>query len=139
MVGLGLAGASFCPSAYRELHKSVCLPNNYSSVLMPSEKVEVYMEFTLNNILDVDEMDQKVSLEVFLQLSWTEPRILADPSAFDLTDPDPAVSLDIDVMDLLWMPDMYVDGLLDFKHMKLYKPVGGVNLFPNNVIITSIK
>lgn len=72
---LSLINFSFCIPL---LSDQACLPKNYSRLVFPNDRVNVTIQFLINDILEIDDFKQRITFSMFLFMDWKDPRILYD-------------------------------------------------------------
>ena len=79
--------ALICDIDEVSLHRSACLPANYSKLELPRSTgdppILVNVTLAINDILEVDESDFSVRMSMFLGATWKEPRIRKNPAALE--------------------------------------------------------
>lgn len=74
---------------------------------------------------------QEISLDVFLQVYWEDPRIR-------MTSDRDSVELTWQQRDRFWVPDLYIRQLREMKVLLLFQEMTSVRLYKNSTMRVSI-
>uniref|UniRef100_A0A8D9BU56 Glycine receptor subunit alpha-4 n=1 Tax=Cacopsylla melanoneura TaxID=428564 RepID=A0A8D9BU56_9HEMI len=112
------------------------LATNYSKNIPPSKytgkEMEVLISLFINRVSAVDESKEEISLDVFLQLYWTDERITIDNTS--LTD---QVELTWARDHSFWTPDLYIRQLREMRILSLFQDMASVRLYKNSTLRVS--
>ena len=110
-INLGLLLLIFC------LNRMICLSHghlciqkslklqNYSVLELPGHPTVLNIEFSLFNLMDINEASQTFSLRMWLSMSWIDPRLSSQyPLKGNCT--QVAVKLNEDTSGDIWLPDI---------------------------------
>jgi hypothetical protein len=78
----------------------------------------------------VDEIDKAVTFDMFLELSWKEPRLKL-PAKMSR---DELIPLPSELLDKLWTPDPFILNLKSMKSPELFKPPKGLEISGDSII-----
>lgn len=70
---------------------------------MPSEKVYVKLDLTIEDILTVNALEQSVEIGIDLMMSWLEPRLIINPDAEHLEHQEDK-AIEFGRVDTFWKP-----------------------------------
>lgn len=78
---------------------------------------------------------QEISIDVFLQVTWEDPRLLpADEPSMTKQ----YVELTPSERDTVWVPDLYIRQLREMKVMTLLEEFSSLRLYKNSTLVLSI-
>ena len=94
-----------------------CLPSNYSEIVFPKDDVssgplEVTLQFISFEALAVNDVDFTVTMRGYIDVTWTDPRIIGPTSDGELKTP-----VDLNFLKHLWKPDLEI---LHLKQIRVY-------------------
>ena len=108
--------------------ENICVPRGYSSSTMPRTKDEsenspmkIKLEFTDVEILEVNDITHTITIKMHLGVHWTEPRLVS-LDTYHLGNPN---SIDIRILDYLWLPDLDIYNIKDIDEFKVLKKLAG--------------
>lgn len=76
-------------------------------------------------------MSKEITLDVFLQVSWTEPRLHMPPGLAFL-------DLPWEFRQLIWTPDLYIWQLQTMKLQSVLQEMASLRLYSNGTVSVSI-
>lgn len=80
---------------------------------------------------------QEISIDVFLQVSWEDPRLVpVDDPVAPLT--KQYVELTLAERETVWVPDLYIRQLRELKVMALLEELSSLRLYKNSTLVLSI-
>ncbi|XP_037973837.2 gamma-aminobutyric acid receptor subunit delta isoform X3 [Plutella xylostella] len=138
---LALAGgATFAPN--KELlecasqilymdQQSYQIPTNYNRNIPPAKNTTVHIGLNVIRVSGVDENKEEITLDVFLQVSWTEPRLHMPPGLAFL-------DLPWEFRQLIWTPDLYIWQLQTMKLQSVLQEMASLRLYSNGTVSVSI-
>ena len=102
----------------------VCLPNNYSKYEIPVKKGvnQIDVSIHLDEITKVDEKDYKVTIMLFLEVKWKDPRIILGKEFFRPSaaqGEEGVVPVSIDLRDDFWLPDIFIYKVIYIRYLIL--------------------
>ena len=92
------------------------------------------------DILDVEEVNDKaqtITIVMYFRIKWMEPRLKIEKSHSDWNNArweDGGLSCSSEILNHIWSPDLEVDGIKEFKSVKLLKHMSNVLVYQNNHI-----
>ncbi|KAE8738203.1 hypothetical protein FOCC_FOCC016332 [Frankliniella occidentalis] len=98
------------------------LETDYNRNLPPGKDTEVSISLFINRVSGVDENREEISLDVFLQVYWEDPRvhICCNHSVVELTWTQQQPKF--------WVPDLYIRQLREMKVLSLFQEMTSVRL-----------
>ena len=136
---------SFQKEGYVQCSEDVCIPEGYSSSSMPrlsdnsaitsdipvpvkmiidSVPMKIMLEFTDVEILEVSDMKHTITIKMHLGVHWDEPRLKSLDTSHKLED---KYSIDIRILDYLWLPDLDIWNIKDIQEYKVLKKLAGMS------------
>ncbi len=111
---------------------------NYSSnlvppTLVPGEPLKVFVNLGLRDIETIDDKTMELKLQLSIRQRWRDPR-LQWPSQ----DPHGYVTLNADIINKAWMPDIFVQNEKYSSVHKITRPNSFIRIFPNGSVFHSI-
>ena len=119
--------------------ENVCIPEGYSSSSMPRQygqcqvqcqenhssavPMKIMLEFTDVEILEVSDMKHTITIKMHLGVHWDEPRLKSLDTSLKLED---KYSIDIRILDYLWLPDLDIWNIKDIQEFKVLKKLAGM-------------
>ncbi|KAK6625241.1 hypothetical protein RUM43_005535 [Polyplax serrata] len=107
------------------------LEADYNKNLPPGKNTDVSISLFINRVSAVDENKEEISLDVFLQVYWEDPRIRI-LGEFDYAE------LTWQQRDRFWVPDLYIRQLREMKVLLLFQEMTSVRLYRNSTMRVSI-
>ena len=102
------------------LSSLVCIPEGYLKGEVPDKPTVVRTRIEINNILEVNDKKMRITLDFYQELIWVDNRIRTKLS------PGGASVLNNDCINQIWMPDLWIKNLFDFKLLGVLKPTTGL-------------
>lgn len=103
------------------------LPTNYSRNIPPDENTIVYTGLHVNRVSGVDENKEEITLDVFLQLSWSETRLHTPPGKS-------FIDLPWEFRQLIWMPDLFIWQLQTMRIHSVLQEIAELRLYSNGTV-----
>ena len=103
----------------RTLSSSVCLPEGYNLGEVPMIPTTIHTIFEINNIREINDKKMTVTFEFYTELSWIDNRILTNLSKEELK--LGGVPLNSNQLQHIWIPDLWIQNLLDFKLRSIFE------------------
>ena len=102
------------------------LPKNYSRTLAPishdpNDPLEVTLEISNVDILEVDDIRFTIKLQMHLGFRWHDYRVICKDDEND-HDEEP---LDLGKLDTLWIPDLDIYNLSKIESFKIVRSLAG--------------
>ncbi|KAJ2952969.1 hypothetical protein O0L34_g7344 [Tuta absoluta] len=107
------------------------IPTDYSRNIPPSKNTTVYIGVNVNRVSGVDENREEITLDVFLQVSWEEPRLHV-PAGVDHID------LPWEFRQLIWTPDLYIWQLQTMRILSVLQEMASLRLYKNGTVSVNI-
>ncbi|XP_055630145.1 glycine receptor subunit alphaZ1-like isoform X2 [Toxorhynchites rutilus septentrionalis] len=107
----------------------------YDKNVKPGSLTEVAVSLYINRISGVDENREEISIDVFLQVTWEDPRLLP---ADEPTMTKQYVELTPIERETVWVPDLYIRQLREMKVMALLEEFSSLRLYKNSTLVLSI-
>ena len=86
--------------------------------------MKIVIEFTDVEVLEVDDIKQTVTIKMHLGVHWNDPRLESiDKGSIEN---QKLISIDIRMLDHLWIPDIEIWNLKDIRHFRVTKMLAGV-------------
>ena len=119
---------------YLKCIESFCLPHDYSSSTIPKDgieisglakksTIEVTLEYTDVDILEVSDLKHTIKMVMYLGVHWKEPRLVCPQGKRKSN----KIPLDIQFLDHLWIPDLDIYNIKEIQEFKLLKKFAGTN------------
>ena len=102
------------------LSSVVCIPEGYLKGEVPKTPTVVKTRIEINNILEVNDKKMRITLDFYQELMWMDNRIKTNLSK------NGASVLNNDLINQIWMPDLWIKNLFDFKLLGVLKPTTGL-------------
>ena len=105
----------------------ICLPSEYNKMVAPVAgnlpyPVDIWLDVL--QILDIDDFKFTVTLDMYLSVIWQEDRLFKNSDNNSINDlPHPP--LDLNLIDELWTPDIFIRNLKSFKVNSVIGPFAG--------------
>ena len=121
-----IASEEFCSREF-------CLPEDYNKIELPpptngQQAVEVATEFDIVQYTAVDDSNFEINFVMYMGLLWEEPRILYTGN---ISLVPKSVSLGLDVLNHIWLPDLYIYNLKDSTKSNVVKDFAGEEEYLN--------
>ncbi|KAF0291348.1 Glycine receptor subunit alpha-3 [Amphibalanus amphitrite] len=142
---LGLASNEKLPSDFLHLlpstndyNLSEVFPENYDKYMLPKQSdgraIKIYFTFDLLNVLQVDEENGVLRYQTFFSFAWEDRRLVVPRSARNYS----SITLDSDLKERMWLPDIFIFGQEDFEQGRLLQDVGRLHLLTSGHVFLSI-
>ncbi|XP_028036799.1 gamma-aminobutyric acid receptor subunit delta-like isoform X2 [Bombyx mandarina] len=115
---------------YMDQH-SYQVPTDYNRNIPPGKNTTVYIGVNIIRVSGVDENKQEITLDVFLQVSWTEDRLNVPHRV-------PFIDLPWEFRQLIWTPDLYIWQLQTMKILSVLQEMASLRLYANRTVTVSI-
>ena len=114
-----------------------CIPPDYSKNFEPwhfRDKINFslpwyyYIHLDVIEIQDVSDIKQAVTIDLYYNIKWYEPRIILDFSSAGKrnglikVDKEDHINLPLDSLKYLWIPDPEIFGLIKYVNVKVLRP-----------------
>ena len=115
--------ASLCSS-------SVCIPSTYNKMDMPNsgqvnkEPFQVGVSMFLLDIYKINYEDFTMDLSVYVKFSWIDNRLEINKTL--IVDED--IEIDVDFIEKLWFPDIYIYDLKEMRTRRTLSPEEGLRV-----------
>ena len=113
-----------------------CIPQNYSKFDLPTSLTTVSLGITIVEIPKIDDHEFSVTLRGYLGVYWTEPRLIFDVKS-NVSEND-WISVDGDFIKELWLPDLEIYDIKEFKSQHIVSKLQGLWISPNSRIYYSM-
>ena len=113
-----------------------CIPQNYSKFDLPISLTTVSLGITIVEIPKIDDHEFSVTLRGYLGAYWTEPRLIFDVNS-NVSEND-WISVDGDFIKELWMPDLEIYDIKEFKRQHILSKLQGLWISRNSRIYYSM-
>lgn len=105
----------------------VCMPKGYTKNKIPKIPIKVNVTLLIEQITEVDDDHGTVDLLAYIYLYWKEERLVLNKSDSD----DPIewgnyISLNLEWMEKLWFPDLYIYRMAELKIPEVIEPYKGM-------------
>ena len=108
----------------KSLSSSACLPAGYNLGEVPKIPSVIRTIFEINNIREINDKKMTVAFEFYQELTWIDNRI-----SLNLSNEESklgGVLLTSNQLEHLWIPDLWIQNLFDFKLRSVFKPSIGL-------------
>ena len=114
------------------LDKVLCIPSNYSKSVRPYLKQPNNILVQLNKlkVIKVSDFDSTIRLSLELLLQWKDSRIII--SEEENLEESKILILNKDLLDLLWIPEIYIYDLHSIKKHSLIQASEILTLIKND-------
>ena len=102
------------------LSTSVCIPQGYHKAEVPEIPTVVNAGIEINNIREVNDKKMRLTLDFYLELLWVDNRIRTIVSTNSVS------ALNINLINSIWKPDLWIKNLFDFKLHSVLEQTGGL-------------
>ena len=113
-----------------------CIPQNYSKFDLPTSLTTVSLGITIVEIPKIDDHEFSVTLRGYLGAYWTEPRLIFDVNS-NVSEND-WISVDGDFIKELWLPDLEIYDIKEFKRQHILSKLQGLWISRNSRIYYSM-
>ena len=113
-----------------------CIPQNYSKFDLPTSPTTVSLGITIVEIPKIDDHEFSVTLRGYLGAYWTEPRLIFDVNS-NVSEND-WISVDGDFIKELWLPDLEIYDIKEFKRQHILSKLQGLWISRNSRIYYSM-
>ena len=113
-----------------------CIPKNYSKFDLPTSLTTVSLGITIVEIPKIDDHEFSVTLRGYLGAYWTEPRLIFDVNS-NVSEND-WISVDGDFIKELWLPDLEIYDIKEFKRQHILSKLQGLWISRNSRIYYSM-
>lgn len=103
------------------------IPTNYNRNLPPGKNTTVFIGVNVKRVSGVDENKEEITLDVFLQVSWEEPRLNVPPGRS-------FIDLPWEFRQLIWTPDLYIWQLQTMKIQSVLQEMASLRLYSNRTV-----
>ena len=110
-----------------DLGNHTCIPRNYSKYELPESLTYVSLGIDIMNIPNIDDNDFSVTLSAFLNINWRDSRIITD-NAY----PKDMIPIDVNFMKKIWLPDLYIRNLQQFKTQYVLSNQEGLSIYADD-------
>ena len=83
--------------------------------------IQIVVEFTDVEVLEVNDIQQTVTIKMHLGVHWNDPRLVS----LENSTSDQLISIDIGMVNHLWIPDLEIWNLQDIRHFRVTKMLAG--------------
>ena len=118
-VGLGSS-----PDCVTWIEDGICLKGDYRKFQRPSPKTDIEITFLVNEVLNVDDEAQTMTVATVTIYSWLDSRIEIEDSIGN----DTEVHVEYQLLQHLWTPDIFFFNLIDFKEMAALDKLSGITI-----------
>lgn len=141
MVQQVLATSSYsCQSPKANQVLPFCLPEEYLKHLPPptqrDEPIAVHLHIRIRDVTLIDDLSLTAELQLFLDMYWVEPRLNLTQNR-SVWDKQSQTSINPDLLDVFWVPDLDVWNLRTFHINRVLYNVGSLEIYPNKTICPS--
>ena len=102
---------------------NVCIPSSYNQWEKPlvSEGgvIEIGVDIEILQIIEIDDLDFSITLVMYLNLYWNEPRILNNQTDGIFR------PVDLSLLKDLWVPDIYIYNLKSISKQSIFTDFAG--------------
>ena len=119
---------------YKEdVHKSICLPENYSKFELPfTEKTnEIGISIDIDDVLRINDGTYSITFSTYFNVEWNERRLSVQPDfGASLRPPnstDPVmVPMNLEFIKELWVPNIFIYNLKTYKVIDVLSKLAGL-------------
>lgn len=105
----------------------VCLSKNYTKHEIPENPIVVNVSLVIEQVTEVDDDHGTVDILAFVYLYWEDRRLVVNKSAVDdKIDWDNYIILNLEWMEKLWFPDLYIYRMASLNIPEVIKPYKGM-------------
>ncbi|XP_050668032.1 glycine receptor subunit alpha-4-like isoform X2 [Leptidea sinapis] len=106
------------------------LPTDYNKNIPPGKNTTVYIGVNVNRVSGVDENREEITLDVFLQMSWEDPRL-------NLPQSKSYIDLPWEYGRLIWTPYLYIWQLQTMRILNVFQEMASLRLYANHTVSIS--
>ena len=112
--------------------KVLCIPSNYSKSVRPylNHPNNILVQLNKLKVIKVSDFDSTIRLSLELLLQWKDSRIII--SEEENLEESKILILNKDLLDLLWIPEIYIYDLHNIKKHSLIQASENLILIKNN-------
>ncbi|XP_055312389.1 glycine receptor subunit alpha-2-like [Sitodiplosis mosellana] len=111
------------------------MDSGYDKNSRPStSQTDVTIGLYLNRISAVDENNEEISFDVFLQVIWDDKRIHHRNNTIE----QKYIELKLEERHKLWVPDLYIRQLREMKVLTLFEEISSLRLYKNSTLVLSL-
>ena len=129
-----------------------CLPKSYNAEENPFQHASLApnrqlpwnytFKFIINGIREIDDMSQTISLSMYFQTHWFEPRLTINETAKAWTElqlgPSGEVTVSHQNLRYLWYPELEIYGIEKFRIFNVLKKQSGLRITKERIIIYEV-
>ena len=107
----------------------VCIPEDYDSFALPSENgtnlIKIRMD--IDEVLEINDNENTITFSGYFNVEWNENRLVLDDS-FSGDDYKGSIlkPIEIDILEDLWQPNVFIYNLVSFDVISVLSPLSGV-------------
>ena len=109
--------------------RRVCIPSNYSKFELPETLTTVYLKIFILDIPKVDDNNFSITLSMYLELLWMDPRVIIDRQT--IFNSAGIIPVDKSFIEELWKPDIEIRHLKAFETQDIISKQEGIWLDTN--------
>ena len=102
---------------------NVCIPSSYNQWEKPlvseGSVIEIGVDIEILQIIEIDDLDFSITLVMYLNLYWNEPRILNNQTDGIFR------PVDLSLLKDLWVPDIYIYNLKSISKQSIFTDFAG--------------
>ena len=109
-----------CTALKEQCFKNIfCIPADYDKVSRPSKGVvEIDLRIDVVETTAFDDKEFTATIMMYLRTAWNEPRVKSNSSM--------KIPMDSSIMKLLWLPDLYIYNMKEFKTERILTDFSGI-------------
>ena len=117
-----------------------CLLTDYKKDFRPdteSDPQDIFVHLNIDDIIDVNDYDTTVTLILTLSIGWKEPRLQILPNSSDWIiedDGETWVKLNPQWLQYLWIPDMDILNMKEFKTKMVFNKLASLELYGDKIL-----
>ncbi len=89
--------------------------------------LNVSLAIWITDIISVNDLENTLSLDYFVDMYWTDPRLTLNSEVVDWANKS-EVAVGLDLMKFLWLPDLEIGNLKEFHQNNIVGKVGSFEL-----------
>ena len=109
----------------------VCLPKTYTKNELPVSPIKVNVTLLIEQITEVDDENGTVDILAFIYLYWVEQRLTFYEDSAEKW--GQYTTLNLDWMEKLWFPDLYIYRMSSLKIPEVIEPYKGMSYGRNKI------